>query len=110
MKKETMKLSAAILKGCKGTEQVVGEFFEYNLDDVVTRTCVIGAAYMGMSDTPGKVCLNDFWPGLGKKQAKRLKLPSAEKGQCISSWMVDRNDEAGWSRQRIARALAKVGL
>ncbi len=94
----TMKLSEAILVGCKGTKKITNGFL-YEPHDVFGASCkkprgccVLGAGAFGMHGDCAKATCVD------------LGIPSRIRQECIR-----RNNETKQSRQSIARWLAKQG-
>ena len=100
-----MKLSTAILKGCKIRRKTSAQLFEDN------KSCALGAAYEGVT---GK------YNGGGELTLLRKKFPILRRvapksskswgySETIEEIIISRNDTLGWSREKIARWLKKLG-
>ncbi len=89
-----MKVSEAILKGCKGTKKLKNLLWpDGESRHTPTKCCGMGAAGLGMNGDAGKV--DEILDTLGRE---------------LWSECVRRNNETNQSRQSIARWLAKQGL
>jgi hypothetical protein len=94
--KTLMKMSTAMLKGAKLLPQCKGDDFTV-VDGKAVASCAVGAALHGYHGKP----ITD-WPDHWPTYAQRYR---ALNGLSIEA----RNDHNGWSRERIARKLAKAG-
>ncbi len=94
-----MKLSDAILKGCKMHPKGKKHYFKNG------KSCALGAAYFATCKDPNIKCedwIEHFWPELLNDRVGR-------DDDRLEDWITIKNDRKGWSRERIARQLKKWG-
>ena len=100
-----MKLSEAILEGCKNTIQGFGSESMYSS----TFPCVLGAALLGVNIQVG--VKNGYF--LLREQFKELKQlerhPILYINRTLISIIYDLNDRYRWSREKIADWLVDKG-
>ena len=105
-----MKLSEAILKGCKGTKQGHGNY-SMDPDEEDGPVCVLGAAMRGLKRRENPQNSYDYlvskFPRLGGKHYP--SLPYGYRGEQLLNQIWYLNDTEEWPREKIARALAKRG-
>jgi len=102
-----MKLSTAILKGCKGTKKT----YWYYIDDSRCKVCSQGAAYLALGGGGDNYRVKDelerVFPELGQRPP--LKLPQMWTLRLtLASWIDSATTEH--SREWVAKQLKKVGL
>lgn len=105
-----MKLSDAILTGCKYSYPLRNTYFDYQ--DGNLSACALGAANLAVGTPIGFVTFDEYliWPeelsGVNVEFCKRVGLDSAT----VWSAIVYANDKLGMDRETIAQHLAECGL
>ena len=102
-----MKLSEAMLKGCKGTKKCIGV-----LGMGETKCCALDAAMRGIGLKAAESDYNKLaaqYPEL--RQYIKDPLYTFDKGErYLSRAIMVRNDDLGWSRLKIAKWLKSIGF
>lgn len=102
-----MKLSEAILKGCKKTEPGKNYFFRKTKTEL--KACALGAAYFGLfgDKAPGRTVisrLSKAYPFLQNE----TRDTTGQYFRTLGDRITYLNDSYGWSRERIAKWVAKL--
>lgn len=104
MKGKIMKLSDAMLKGCRGTKKCIGEYSKGK-----TRCCALGAAMIGAGIKPGDYGmerLEQIFPELANYIQDDFAVTGSRR---LGRAIVIRNDNHGHTRQEIAKWLKSLG-
>jgi hypothetical protein len=110
-----MKLSQAILAGCKRRKQTTNTLFRRKALDGSVYSCALGAAYEGVT---GEICWNSLaydrlsktFPILSKQARCPVRECSEARGESFHTLdciIIHLNDSHGWSRERIALEVVK---
>lgn len=110
-----MKLSEAILEGCKISGSVKNSYF----NERTKCACTLGAAVLGIVGWEG---VKEAAPAVPKfinknlanltsmKMVSTLPLPSPKNGEHLWNQIIHANDVVGMTREQIAGALAEAGF
>ena len=109
-----MKLSQAILKGCKiAPSKCLGELFGEPGEACALGAALLGAGYRpraGTSENTKTRRLKSTWPFLRSHKAFQDASKGFWETDLLYEQILHLNDTAMWSRQHIAHWLAKHGL
>lgn len=109
-----MKLSEAIRIGSTKRPQCKTVFFQSDNNGMATHSCVLGAAYEAITGkTPldlDDVQLLAFWDLNDPLLAHPIGTRALEGSSTIMEGLIELNDYAGWSRERIADWLESLGM
>ncbi len=113
-----MKLSRAIRKGVKADGvQTFGELIDYDDNNNIVGCCTLGAAYIGALGLDGakkwdRVGGDDPFITVLEKMVPVEDLPKGFNhyyGRDLAGVIISLNDKKGWSREKIATYLEKIG-
>ena len=103
-----MKLSTAILNGCKLRPRKCRQAFYRGTESA----CVLGAAVLGAGLKPvgGIYKLTSKFPVLAGEPILGFTGESSKGATNLILQLIAMNDTTNWSRERIAKVLAEAGL
>lgn len=111
----SLKLSEAIRLGAAKSLPTTGLYSKVNEDGQIC-TCALGAAYLGAFGEPPEPMGIGMWTAL--KEATGLDIDNHivdHPAYNVSDWnlssaIISLNDSNGWSREKIADWLERIGL